>query len=75
MRVVNIEHASVVSRGAGLIYVKRRQSDNDIVNQFERRAAVMWTLQNSSENSGGNYAVLWMTMAGIAIAACLAVTM
>jgi hypothetical protein len=34
----------------------------------------MWTLQNSSENSGyGEHAVLWMTVAGIVIAACLAV--
>ena len=34
----------------------------------------MRTLHHSSENSGcGDHAVLWMTVVGIVIAACLAV--
>jgi hypothetical protein len=34
----------------------------------------MWTSQNSLENSGsGELAVLWLTVAGIVVAACLAV--
>jgi hypothetical protein len=34
----------------------------------------MWTLQDSSEKSGSSeFAVLWMTVAGIVVAACLAV--
>lgn len=34
----------------------------------------MWTSQNSLESSGsGEFAVLWMTVAGIVLAACLAV--
>ena len=33
----------------------------------------MWTSQNSLENSGSSeIAVLWMTVAGIVVAACLA---
>ena len=34
----------------------------------------MWTSQNSLENSGSSeLAVLWMTVAGMVVAACLAV--
>jgi hypothetical protein len=57
-----------------LICVKRRQADNAIFSHVDRRVAVMWTSQNSLENSGSSeLAVLWMTVAGIVVAACLAV--